>query len=149
MIRRLKMSKRGFWLGLVVGAVITGLLVAVAMFVVLRFRLPATAVYGLRGRQFGVNPRGLGYPRLPGRSFGFGAMLCGPLLLLAGAVVLGALLGRHWHMRRHDRDASCCGGQPSSVGKGAEVAPQPPAEAVQREAEPEPPAGAGESEAKG
>jgi hypothetical protein len=125
------MSRRDFWLGLLVGAVITGLLVATAMFVVMRVRWPAAPIYGLRGRQFGVNPRGWVYPHMPGRWFGFGAMLCGPVLLLAGAVMLGVLFGRHWHSRRQDEVQS--GGQPSPVEKTVEAEHEPPAEAGESE----------------
>jgi hypothetical protein len=141
------MSKRGFWLGLLVGAVITGLLVATAMFVMMRFRWPAAAgIYGLRGRQFGVNPRGWFLPRMPGRGFGFGAMLCGPLLLLAGALVLGALLGKHWHSRRQAREVQSRGQTPAV--ESSVKADEPPAEPVASQVVPQPPAEAGSGEIK-
>ena len=127
------MSRRSFWLGLLVGAVITGLLVATAMFVMMRLRFPAAAVYGLRGRHFGANPRGWFYPRMPGRWFGFGAMLCGPLLLLAIAVAAGALLGRHWHAERYDAGVKS-GARPQPVEASVKPADQPPADAGQSEA---------------
>jgi hypothetical protein len=142
------MSKRGFWLGLLVGGVITGLLLATVMFVVVRGRWPMASMYGLRGRQFRVNPRGWFYPRMPGRWFGLGTRLCGPILLLAGALVLGALLGKHWPSHRQDKEVQS-GGQPSPVEKRVEAEHRPPAEAVQSEAKSESPAEAGPSEAKG
>jgi hypothetical protein len=143
------MSRRGFWLGLLVGAIVMGLLVATAMFVIVRFRSPAAAgIYGLRGRQFGVNPRGWFYPRMPGRRFGFGALLCGPgLLLILGALVLAAVFGRHWHHHPWDRDGRCCERQPPSVSKAAEAEQEPPARSEAVDAAPEPPAEAGQGEA--
>jgi hypothetical protein len=128
------MSRRGFWLGLVVGMIVMGLLAGTAMFAFVRFRGSAEGIYGLRGRQFGISPRGGFYPGMPGRWHGFGAMLCGPVLLIAGALVLAAVLGRHWHHHHHDGAASCCGGQPSPVDKAVRVESAPSAEAEQSEA---------------
>ena len=126
------MSRKGFWHGVLVGAIVTGLLVAVALFVVARVRWPAAALYGLRGRQFGVNPHGWFAPRMPGHWLGFGAMLCGPLLLLAGALVVGALLGRRWHSRRQAKLAPSAE-QPSAVEPGVTEVNEPPADAGQGE----------------
>jgi hypothetical protein len=140
------MSRRGFWLGLLVGAVITGLLVATVMFVIVRFRWPAAAVYGLRGRQFGVLPRARIYPRLPSRSLGAAALLCGPLLLLAGALVVGLVLGRYWHSSRQDKVQP--GVQASSVSTTAKAAGEAPTDTLPGHASSNPTAGVGASEAK-
>ena len=126
------MSRRGFWFGLLVGIIVMGLLAATAAVVIGRFRWPAAGIGGLRGRQFGVNPRGWFDPRMPGRWLGFGAMLCGPLLL-AGALVLGALLGRHWYSRRQGK-AVQSGEQAPSLEESVAAEQKPAAEAVQNEA---------------
>jgi hypothetical protein len=129
-MRRLEVSRKGFWLGLLVGMIVMGLLAATAMFVIVRFRWPVADTYALRGRQFGIGPRSWFHPGLPGRSLGFGAMLCGPgLLLVLGALVLLAVFGRHWHHHRWDGEGRCCERQPSPLGKAAEAEHEPPAQA--------------------
>jgi hypothetical protein len=137
------MSRRGFWLGLLVGLIVMGLLAATAMFVLVRFRGSA-GVYGLRGRQFGISPRGRFYPGMVGGGHGFGLMCCGPVLLLVlGALVLAAVFGRHWYHRRWGGEGRCCERQPSSAAKPVEAAQQPSAVSKDVAAEQEPPAEAG------
>ena len=130
------MSRRGFWLGLLVGVIVMGLLAATAMFVLVRFRGSAD-LSPLRGRQFGINPRGRFYPGMPGRWHGFGLMFCGPVLFfIAAALVLAAGFGRRCHHRHHHhgQGAPCCGEQPSPVAKAVEPEQAPPAEAGSTEA---------------
>ena len=116
------MFRRNFWLGLLVGMIVMGLLAGTALLLFVRFRGSELGVYGLRGRPFGISPRGWFYPRTLGRWHGFGALLCGPVLLLAGVLVLGVLFGRRWH-RRASQPVSPAP-QPPSVSKAAEPEPE-------------------------
>ena len=124
------MSRRGFWFGLLAGMIVMGLLAATVAVVIGHYRWPAAGLGTLRGRPFGVNPRGWFNPRMPGRWLGFGAMLCGPLVLLAGALLLGALLYRYWNSRRQGKPVQS-GEQAPSLEESVAAAAQPPAEAGQ------------------
>jgi hypothetical protein len=121
------MSRKGFWLGLVAGLIIMGLIagaVGVGVFGFIRYRvaglpqigrslrpdLPERPFgFGMRGRSFGF---GFGH-----RTLGLGAFLCLPaLLFIGGGLVLAAMAFSR--ARWHHRDSSpWCRGwvQPSAA----------------------------------
>ncbi len=95
------MSRRSFWLGVLVGLVVMGVVVAsLAGLVMLRSRGMLGPVLGLRARSFEWARHGgrfaLGFP-----ARAFGGLLCLPVLLLVlGAVVLIAVFAGHRCWRR-------------------------------------------------
>jgi len=129
------MSRRGFWLGLLVGMIVMGLLAATVGMFVFHFRRTGVATMPFRGRMFELNPRDRtpdlrmpGLPSgttLPRRSPGLALLLCIPGgLLILGALVLAAIAGRHfWH--RSARHGQCCS-EHGSEAPAAEPDERPP-----------------------
>jgi len=137
------MSRKGFWFGVLVGAIVMGLLAATVGFALMRFRGSAVGIYGLREREFGINPRGWFHPGMPGRWHVSGLWLCG-LPLFAGALVLAAILTWLWR-RRHRQEVPSRSEPTPVVAEGVKAAP--PADVAQSKVV-GPPVDAGPSEAK-